>query len=238
MHPRPCSPRAKRFLEALDSGPQKLSEVQHWSEPLVSWLLRIGYPLGADSLKTLNPAAALEAQHRQEKEKQKVREAKLAKFRQSGRRIKKTKEDFEDDRLMELVTNGDEKAFEKLCKRHKERIRQKLREIAGKKADLELLAATVFTKVRQAAPTYVPTAKVTTWLTTIAKNVAINEKKRASVEKKRIELEHITRTGSRGTRKTVTGDAEFYLGYAPESYGDDKAADDLADEVEDYFRLF
>jgi len=225
-----------RVLELIVDDP-KWEELRKQSAALVFWLLRIGYP-GADDLKQFNRYAAFKADWERSANNRRQCEAKLAEFQQSGRVIKKSKDDIDDEQLMELVAKNDQRAFEKLCRRHEWRVKRKVKEILRSDSAVEDITQKIFIQVWKAAPTYVPTAKFTTWLTKIAKNLSLNEKKRATAEKKRIELEQITRRGSKGGRKTATGAAELHSGYAPEPHSDDSAPDDLADEVEDYFRSF
>lgn len=225
-----------RVLELIVDHP-KWEKLREQSEALVFWLLRIGYP-GADGLKKFNRYAGFKADWEQSAKSRRQREAKLAEFQQSGRVIKKSKEDIDDERLMELIAKNDQRAFEKLFRRHEGRVKRKVEEMLRSNLAVADIAQRVFIQVWKAAPSYVPTAKFTTWLTEIAKNLALNEKKRATAEKKRIELEHITRKGSKGTRKTALGAAESHSGYAPEPYSDDAEPDDLTGEVEDYFGSF
>jgi len=225
-----------RVLELIVDHP-RWEKLRKQSEALVFWLLRIGYP-GVDDLKEFNRYAAFKADWEQSTKNLRQREAKLAEFQQSGRVIKKSEDDIEDERLMELIAKNDQRAFEKLCRRHEGRVKRKVKEMLHSNLAAEDITQRVFIQVWRAAPTYVPTAKFTTWLIEIAKNLVINEKKRATAEKKRIELEHITRKGSKGTRKTALGVAELHSGYAPEPYSDDAEPDDLTGDVEDYFRSF
>jgi RNA polymerase sigma factor (sigma-70 family) len=65
----------------------------------------------------------------------------------------------------------------------------------------------VFVQVWNEAPRYVaaPTAKFTTWLLQIAKNLATNERKRAASAKERSEFDHFSEMGSRGSSSKSKG---------------------------------
>jgi RNA polymerase sigma factor (sigma-70 family) len=76
------------------------------------------------------------------------------------------------------------------------------RKMKGKgKSVVEDITQRVFIQVWREARRYVPApnAEFSTWLLQIAKNLATNEKKRAASAKERSELDHFSKTGSRGT---------------------------------------
>jgi len=89
---------------------------------------------------------------------------------------------------MELIAKNDQRAFEKLCWRHEGRVKRKVKEILRSNSAVEDLTQKIFIQVWKAAPSYVPTAKFTTWLTKIAKNLSLNEKKRATAERNELGL--------------------------------------------------
>jgi RNA polymerase sigma-70 factor (ECF subfamily) len=163
------------------------------SEALVFWLLKIGYPgvSERDGLEQFNQSASFMWAVEESRKIQQKRAATLAKFQQSGRVIKKDKEDIEDDRLMALVSRNKGDALEKLRKRHEGLVRATVREVLKGNSDVDDIVADVFIQVWKAAPEYVPTGKFTAWLTTIAKNRAINKWKRAKSERERVEFAHI-----------------------------------------------
>jgi RNA polymerase sigma-70 factor (ECF subfamily) len=125
------------------------------------------------------------------KKNEQEREAKLERLRQSRKVIKRTSEDAEDVRLMELVIRGDTGAFAKLRKRHEGLVERTVRAILKSNSAVDAITGDVFIQVWKDALRYAPTAKFTTWLTEVAKNLALNEKKRAKKEKERIEFAHI-----------------------------------------------
>ncbi|MCK9589896.1 MAG: sigma-70 family RNA polymerase sigma factor [Terrimicrobiaceae bacterium] len=84
----------------------------------------------------------------------------------------------EDIALMLAVKTGDERAFETLIGRHQFRVVGTVAKMLGGEADAEDLAQQVFIRVWQSAPRYSPSAKFTTWLLTITRNLVFNEMRR------------------------------------------------------------
>lgn len=79
-----------------------------------------------------------------------------------------------DVRLMLAVQQDDAAAFEELMLRYQGRILSLLRHIVGNRDTAEDLAQEVFLRVYRARKSYKPGAKFSTWLFTIANNVALN----------------------------------------------------------------
>src|SRR5262249_35885071 len=182
-----------RVLEFIVEEP-KWEKLRKQSDALVFWLLKIGHPgaEGPDGLKVFNLWVSFKWFWEKEERIRRVREAKLAKFHQSKRVIEKSREDIEDDRLMELVrVKGDAYALAQLRERYIGWVKTKVKEILGSNLAVDDIAQNVFIQVWKAAPYYVHTAKFTTWLTEIAKNLALNERNRAIKEKQRIKFAHI-----------------------------------------------
>jgi RNA polymerase sigma-70 factor (ECF subfamily) len=176
-----------RVLELIVEEP-KWEKLREQSQALVFWLLKIGHPgtEGRDGLRVFNRMASLRALFAELEETGRKRETKLAKFEQLKIVIKKSREDIEDDRLMELVRiKGDTYALAQLRQRYLGWVKKKAKEILGSDSAVDDIAQKVFIQVWKAAPHYVHTAKFTTWLTEIAKNLALNERKRAIKEKQR-----------------------------------------------------
>jgi RNA polymerase sigma factor (sigma-70 family) len=197
-----------RSLELL-IGHAPWEKLRRQAFPLVFWLWQIGYP-DIRELSALHYWAALTAIDKEEAEIQREREAKLAKFQQSKRIIKKTKEDIEDDRLMEQVRQGSAQALGQLRNRHQGTVKKTVRAILRGNSAVDDIVSVVFAQVWKAARTYVPIAKFTTWLAEIAKNCALNEKERTRKEKERAGFAYVSEHGSRGSQKTSTGgSAEF-----------------------------
>ncbi len=79
-----------------------------------------------------------------------------------------------DVRLMLQVRDDDAGAFEELVHRYQNRLVSLLAHLAGRRDLAEDLAQDVFLRVYRARKRYVPGSKFSTWLYTIAHNVASN----------------------------------------------------------------
>lgn len=84
----------------------------------------------------------------------------------------------EDIALMLAVKQGDESAFEALVERHQFRVVGTVSKMLGGESYAEDIAQQVFIRVWQSAPRYSPSAKFTTWLLTITRNLVFNEMRR------------------------------------------------------------
>jgi RNA polymerase sigma factor (sigma-70 family) len=182
------------------------------TRPLAEWLIEIRHPERAQ-FERLHPVAARAVFGRESARDELTRAAKLERSLQSGIVIKRTREDAEDVRLMELVIRGGTNAFTELRKRHQWGVyRFVWGRMKGKgKTVVDDITQRVFIQVWKEAPRYAPTAKFTTWLLQIAKNLAINERKRAASEKERSEFDHFSRTGSRGIKSVRAGSSDGIL---------------------------
>jgi len=86
---------------------------------------------------------------------------------------------------MERVKEGDMEAFQELIEAHQQRVIATVTKMLGDEADGEDVAQQVFVRVWKSAPRYEPTAKFTTWLFKITRNLVFNElrrRKRAPVQ--------------------------------------------------------
>lgn len=79
-----------------------------------------------------------------------------------------------DVRLMLKVRDGNAGAFEELVERYQTRLVGIMEHLVPGQGQAEDLAQEVFMRVYRARQTYVPSAKFSTWLFTIANNVASN----------------------------------------------------------------
>ena len=79
-----------------------------------------------------------------------------------------------DVRLMLQVREDDATAFEELMLRYQGRVLSVLRHVVGNQDLAEDLTQDVFLRVFRARKTYTPGSKFSTWLFTIANNVALN----------------------------------------------------------------
>ncbi|MDG2123561.1 MAG: sigma-70 family RNA polymerase sigma factor [Verrucomicrobiales bacterium] len=80
--------------------------------------------------------------------------------------------------LMTHISAGDAKAFEILVERHQHAVVGTVAKMLGSPNDAEDIAQQVFLRVWKSAPRYKPTAKFTTWLFTITRNLVFNECRR------------------------------------------------------------
>lgn len=80
--------------------------------------------------------------------------------------------------LMVRFQNGDDNAFDELIEKFKGSVFNYVLRQVGNEADAEDIAQNVFVQVYKSAPKYKPTAKFTTWLFTIARNLCLNEFRR------------------------------------------------------------
>jgi len=80
---------------------------------------------------------------------------------------------------MARIAKGDNDAFEVLVNRHQTSILNLIYRFIGDRTQAKDLAQEVFIRVWQAAKTYKPEAKFTTWIYRIATNVCFNELKSA-----------------------------------------------------------
>lgn len=85
--------------------------------------------------------------------------------------------------LMLQVKKGDIKAFEQLVELHQNAIIGTVARMLNNVDDAHDIAQQVFLRVWKSAPRYEPTAKFTTWLFTITRNLVFNETRRRSRRK-------------------------------------------------------
>jgi RNA polymerase sigma-70 factor (ECF subfamily) len=78
-------------------------------------------------------------------------------------------------RLMLAVQKDDASAFEELMFRFQGRVQSLFRHLIGNREMAEDLTQDVFLRIFRARKSYQPNAKFTTWLFTIANNVALNQ---------------------------------------------------------------
>jgi len=84
----------------------------------------------------------------------------------------------QDIAWMLKVKNGDSNAFRELVEHHQIRIIGTVAKMLGDPTDAEDIAQQVFIRVWKSAHRYQPTAKFTTWLYTITRNLVFNEIRR------------------------------------------------------------
>ena len=81
------------------------------------------------------------------------------------------------EELMARIAEGDQDVFEVLVDRHQTSILNLIYRFVGDRTQAKDLAQEVFIRVWQAAKTYKPEAKFTTWLYRITANLCLNELK-------------------------------------------------------------
>src|SRR5581483_1962833 len=84
----------------------------------------------------------------------------------------------QDVAWMEKVRTGDEEAFRLLIETHQARVVGTVAKMLGDDTDAEDIAQQVFIRVWNSAGRYQPTAKFTTWLFKITRNLVFNELRR------------------------------------------------------------
>ncbi len=96
--------------------------------------------------------------------------------------------DQESVRLMLRVKEGDVKAFERLVELHQNVVIGTVTRMLGDVHDAHDISQQVFLRVWKSAPRYEPSAKFTTWMFTILRNLVFNEMRRRG-RKKEVALE-------------------------------------------------
>jgi RNA polymerase sigma-70 factor (ECF subfamily) len=79
---------------------------------------------------------------------------------------------------MARIREGDMEAFRLLVEMHQARVIGTISKMLGSDAESEDLAQQVFIRIWKSAPRYRPTAKFTTWLFRITRNLVFNELRR------------------------------------------------------------
>lgn len=85
-----------------------------------------------------------------------------------------------DEELMELYADGRVDAFDLLVKRHEKPLFHFIRRSCGRKDQAEEILQEVFLRVIKSASRYEQTAKFTTWVYTIARNLCIDKARKAN----------------------------------------------------------
>lgn len=89
-------------------------------------------------------------------------------------------DDALDVSLMAKVARGDHEAFEELVTRHQYAVVGTVAKMLGNHSEAEDIAQQVFLRLWKSAPRYKATAKFTTYLFTITRNLVFNETRRKS----------------------------------------------------------
>ena len=89
-------------------------------------------------------------------------------------------DDATDVSLMAKIAQGDHAAFDELVSRHQYAVVGTVAKMLGNPSEAEDIAQQVFLRLWKSAPRYKPTAKFTTYLFTITRNLVFNETRRKS----------------------------------------------------------
>lgn len=121
------------------------------------------------------------------------------------------KDNERDVFLMSAVARGDSVAFADLVNRHKDAVVGTVAKMLGGYGDIEDIAQQVFIRVWKSAKSYEPTAKFTTWLFTITRNLVFNETRRLG-RKRTVSSEELEEgSGYESVDKTTLSPQEFLL---------------------------
>jgi len=105
-----------------------------------------------------------------------------------------------DEELMRRAQNGDRQAFSLIYERYSSAVLSYLYRMLGNVEDVESIGQEVFLRAFRFAPTYRFPEKLSTWLFTITRNLAINNARR----RKRSPVRNVTELNLEGV--DVTGD--------------------------------
>src|SRR6266567_1109078 len=111
---------------------------------------------------------------------------------------------------MRRIREGDMEAFRLLVETHQSRIVGTISKMLGSDAESEDLAQQVFIRVWKSAPRYQPTAKFTTWLFRITRNLVFNElrRKRHFADQSEVIAEPIERAEKEPDRVLLEGELQ------------------------------
>jgi RNA polymerase sigma-70 factor (ECF subfamily) len=111
---------------------------------------------------------------------------------------------------MVRIREGDMEAFRLLVEMHQARVIGTISKMLGSEAESEDLAQQVFIRVWKSAPRYQPTAKFTTWLFRITRNLVFNElrRKRHFADQSEVIAEPIERAEKEPDRVLLEGELQ------------------------------
>lgn len=105
--------------------------------------------------------------------------------------------------MMSRIAEGDDDAFEILVNRHQASILNLIYRFIGDRTQAKDLAQEVFLRVWQAAKSYEPRAKFTTWIYRITTNLCLNELK-SSRHRRWFPFHHSDEDGEKGIDETLS----------------------------------
>ena len=94
-----------------------------------------------------------------------------------------------DTDLMLRVRDGDHAAFEALVRRHQHAVYGTACRMLGDSVEAEDITQLTFLRIHRAAPKYQPTARFTTWMFAILRNLVFNEARRRKRHKGHVSLD-------------------------------------------------
>ena len=126
--------------------------------------------------------------------------------------------ELSDEELMLRYGKGEVRAFEELVTRHQRPVFTFILRFVGSRELAEDLLQEVFLRVVKSAPSYRQKAKFTTWLYTIARNICIDNARKAS-KRSEVSLDRNLSRDAEGDGKTfldnvedqVTDDGDSYI---------------------------
>jgi RNA polymerase sigma-70 factor, ECF subfamily len=99
-------------------------------------------------------------------------------FEPAASRMSSPESDQPEIEWMRRIREGDMEAFRLLVEAHQARVIGTISKMLGSETEAEDLAQQVFIRVWRSAPRYKPTARFTTWLFRITRNLVFNEMRR------------------------------------------------------------
>jgi RNA polymerase sigma-70 factor (ECF subfamily) len=99
-------------------------------------------------------------------------------FKPAAPRMSSSEPDQPEIEWMRRIREGDMEAFRLLVETHQARVVGTISKMLGSEVEAEDLAQQVFIRIWQSASRYRPTAKFTTWLFRITRNLVFNEMRR------------------------------------------------------------
>ena len=116
-----------------------------------------------------------------------------------------------DVALMSRAASGDHAAFEELVGRHQHAVVGTVAKMLGSPTEAEDIAQQVFLRLWKSAPRYQPSAKFTTYLFTITRNLVFNETRRRQRRKEHSLDEQEDEWNQQISETTASGPDEHLL---------------------------
>lgn len=130
-----------------------------------------------------------------------------------------------DECLMEFYQKGDEEAFRELFRRHKKGVYNYIYRYTNSSEESEEIFQDVFIKLHRASPNYIPTAKFTTWLFTIVRNLCIDSHRKRRL-RRNVSLDDYEEGATRPLYEVIASDDP-----APDSRSSDAEIGKILEEA-------